>query len=79
MSMSEPFMPAHEPRDYSKPIDDENDEDAGVDVLEAAGVDDPDAERAAEKQRACAEDTSFHTPQAGVRLTAEQLDEELNS
>jgi hypothetical protein len=79
MSMSEPFMPAHEPRDESQSIDDDNDKVAGVDVLEDAGVDDPDAERAAEKQRTRAEGTSFRTPQPGAHLTPEQLDTELNS
>lgn len=78
MSMSEPFMPAPKSRDSRELLDDDIDEDARVDVLEDSGVDDPDAEHAAQEQRARAEDTSFRTPQPGASLTAEQLDEELN-
>jgi hypothetical protein len=75
MSMSEPFMPAQEPAASSKPSD--RDLDADTDVFIESGVDDPDAQEAAARQRARVEDAPFRTPVAGARLTEDELEQDL--
>ena len=74
MSTSEPFLPAGEASRDADPRDRDIDADVDSDVLEEAGVDDPDA-RAAEP----AADTTFRTPEPGKRLSPEELAEELDA
>ena len=79
MSMEEPFMPGDEPAPAPDPREHDVDEDADCDrdVDDEPAVDDPDADRAAERQFEHTEGGPFRTPVAGDRLTAEQLETDL--
>ncbi|WP_181133713.1 hypothetical protein [Rathayibacter sp. AY2B9] len=71
MSMAEPFLPAHEPRDADRARDTVDDDDV---LLE------PDT-APAEAEPALDEDEDapvFRTPVPGDRLTADELAEELD-
>jgi hypothetical protein len=48
-----------------------------ADVFLEAGVDDPDADLAAQRQRERLTETIFRTPKAGEHIDAEPLEEEL--
>jgi hypothetical protein len=70
-------MPAHEPRDTDAPetTDVENDRDGAVDVLpDAESTDAPRSDDPA----AGADDPAFRTPNPGERLTADELESQID-
>lgn len=71
MSMSEPFMPADEPRPEGPPTD--RDIDTGVDIIWGASEDGP--EGVAPEYPA---NPAFRTPTPGAELSEDQLEKDLN-
>lgn len=76
MSTTDPFLPFNEPP--ADPDSAERDIDSDVDTLDEAPVDDPDADRAAAEELEREAEPSFRTPEPGSRLTAEQLEQDLD-
>ncbi|MDO8381592.1 MAG: hypothetical protein Q7T17_01210 [Microbacterium sp.] len=72
MSMSEPFMPADEPRPERPPTD--RDIDSDVDVIRDIGDGDSETNAPA----GFPANTFFHTPTPGDRLTEDALEKDLD-
>ncbi|QJU54195.1 hypothetical protein SCB71_13610 [Herbiconiux sp. KACC 21604] len=81
MSSSEPFLPAGQPAPEPDPRDHDLDGEADTELADAAhaGEPDADADAAAVHEREHAEHTAFRRPTPGDRLTAEQLEQELDA
>jgi hypothetical protein len=79
MSTSDPFLPFPDPDPASadRPDPREHDIDHGADVDDEPGAADDDAERAARHAREHEGELPFRTPRAGDRLSAEQLEKDL--
>lgn len=76
MSTSEPFMPAHEPREGADPRDREIDADVDADVNEEGAPDrDADAAAAADPHGRA---SVLRPPTPGDRLSPEALERELD-
>ena len=77
MSMSEPFLPVP-PEDAADTLaqreDEDLEEDRGPDVLPGQGEDDAERAEAAEADQP----DRFRTPQPGARLSAAELESELD-
>ena len=71
MSMSEPFMPADEPRPAAPPTD--RDIDTDVDIIRGAGEDRPE-----DPAPEFPSNPAFRTPTPGATLTEDELEKDLD-